>query len=57
MQTGENDSSLYFEQILTDDSKVVDKKVEQIETETGIIYKVKLNVEESIGKFIRTGEN
>ena len=56
VQTGESDSSLYFEKILTGDSKVVDKKVEQIETKTGIIYKVKLSVEENIGKFIRTGE-
>ncbi len=57
VKTGESDSSLYFEKILTGDSKVVDKKVEQIETETGIIYKVMLSVEENIGKFIKTGEN
>ena len=57
VKTGESDSSLYFEEILTGDSKVVDKKVEQVETGTGIIYKVKLSVEENIGKFIKTGEN
>ena len=57
VQTGQSDSSLYFGEVLTEDSKVVDKKVEQIETKTGIIYKVKLSVEENIGKFIRTGEN
>ncbi len=57
VQTGESDSSLYFEKILTRDSKVEDKKVEIVETKTGIIYKVNLSVEENIGKFIRTGEN
>jgi len=54
---GGKDSTLYFEEILTNDSKVVDKKVEQIETKNGIIYKAKLSVEENIGKFIQTGEN
>ncbi len=53
---GQKDSTLYFEEILTNDSKVVEKKVDQIETKTGIIYKVTLSVEESIGKFIETGE-
>lgn len=52
----EKDCTLYFEEILTNDSKVVDKKVEQIETGTGIIYKVVLSVEENIGKFVKTGE-
>ena len=56
-KVAEKDSTLYFEEILTKDSKVVDKKVDQIETETGIIYKTTLSVEENIGKFIKTGEN
>lgn len=54
---GNNDSTLYFDKILTNDSKVVEKKVDQIDTEDGIIYKVTLSVEENIGKFVRTGEN
>ena len=53
---GQKDSALYFEEILTNDSKVVEKKIDQIETKTGIIYKVTLSVEENIGKFIETGE-
>lgn len=56
-QTGQKDSTLYFESILTNDSKVVEEKVDQRETENGIIYKVTLSVEENIGKFIKTGEN
>lgn len=54
---GHKDSTLYFKEILTNDSKVVEEKVDQIETENGIIYKVTLSVEENIGKFIKTGEN
>lgn len=54
---GQKDSTLYFESILTNDSKVVEEKVDQMETESGIIYKVTLSVEENIGKFIKTGEN
>lgn len=54
---GETDSTLYFDEILTKDSKVVERNVDQIETETGIIYKVVLKVEENIGEFIKTGEN
>ena len=53
----EKDSTLYFEKILTNDSKVVEKKVDQVDKETGIIYKVTLSVEENIGKFVETGEN
>lgn len=53
----EKEATLYFEEILTIDSKILEKNVEQVETETGIIYKVTLSVEENIGKFIRTGEN
>lgn len=53
----EQDSTLYFNEILTNDSKVVNKVVDQVETGTGIIYKVTLSVEENIGKFVRTGEN
>ena len=53
----EKDSTLYFEKILTKDSKVVEKKVDQVDKETGIIYKVTLSVEENIGKFVKTGEN
>jgi len=54
---GETDSTLYFEEVLTKDSKVVERIVDQIETDTGIIYKVMLKVEENIGEFIKTGEN
>lgn len=54
---GQKDSTLYFEKILTKDSRVVEKNVDQIETENGIKYKVTLSVEEDIGKFIKTGEN
>jgi len=54
---GQRDSTLYFEEILTKDSRVVEQNVDHIETETGIIYKVTLKVEENIGKFIQTGEN
>ena len=54
---GQKDSTLYFKEILTNDSKVVEEKVDQLETETGIIYKTTLIVEENIGKFIKTGEN
>ncbi|MBQ8043305.1 MAG: sporulation protein YqfD [Clostridia bacterium] len=54
---GQKDSTLYFEEILTNDSKVVEEKVDQIETKDGIIYKVVLSVEENIGEFIKTGEN
>ena len=54
---GQKDSTLYFEKILTKDSRVVEENVDQIETEKGIIYKVTLSVEEDIGKFIKTGEN
>lgn len=57
IKRGEQDSTLYFEQILTKDSKVVAKNVDQKETSTGIIYKVVLSVEENIGKFVETGEN
>ena len=53
----EKDSALYFEKILTNDSKVVNRVVDQVETGTGIIYKVVLSVEENIGKFVKTGEN
>jgi len=53
---GDKDSTLYFESILTNDSKVVEKKVDQIENKDGIVYKVTLSVEENIGKFIKTGE-
>lgn len=53
----EQDSTLYFKEILTNDSKVVNKVVDQVETGMGIIYKVTLSVEENIGKFVRTGEN
>ena len=53
---GQKDSTLYFEEILTKDSKIVEEKVEQVETGTGIIYKVVLSVEENIGKFTKTGE-
>ena len=53
----EQDSTLYFKGILTKDSKVVNKIVDQVETGTGIIYKVTLSVEENIGKFVKTGEN
>jgi len=56
-EVAEKDCTLYFEEILTNDSKVVNKIIDQIETETGIIYKVTLSVEENIGKFIKTGEN
>lgn len=54
---GQKDSTLYFKKILTNDSRVVEEKVDQIETKDGIIYKVTLSVEENIGKFIKTGEN
>ena len=54
---GENDSTLYFNEILTNDSKVVEKKVDQIDIEDGIIYKVTLSVDENIGKFVKTGES
>ncbi len=57
VQTGQSDSTLYFEEILTSDSKVVNRVEDQIETGTGIIYKVVLSVEENIGKFVKTGEN
>ena len=56
-QRGQKDSNLFFNEILTNDSKIISKEVDQVETQTGIIYKVILNVEENIGKFIRTGEN
>lgn len=56
-KVAEQDSTLYFESILTSGSEIVEKKVDQVETETGIIYKVTLSVEENIGKFIKTGEN
>ena len=57
LQMGNKDSTLYFESILTNDSKVVEKKMDQTEKQDGIVYKVTLSVEENIGKFIRTGEN
>ena len=53
---GQKDSALYFKEILTKDSRVVEENVDQIETENSIIYKVTLSVEENIGKFIKTGE-
>lgn len=53
---GDKDSTLYFDKILTNDSKVVEKNVDQIETVDGIIYKVVLSVEENIGKFVGTGD-
>jgi len=54
---GHKDSTLYFKEILTNDSKVVEENVDQIEIKDGIKYKVTLSVEENIGKFIKTGEN
>ena len=54
---GDNDSTLYFNEILTNDSKVVEKNVDQVDTKDGIVYKVTLSVEENIGKFVKTGEN
>ena len=54
---GQKDSTLYFEKILTKDSRVVEEKVDQIDNKDGITYKVTLSVEENIGKFIKTGEN
>ena len=53
----EKESTLYFEKILTNESKTVNKVVDKVETETGIIYKTKLSVEENIGKFVKTGES
>jgi similar to stage IV sporulation protein len=53
----EKDSTLYFEKILTNESKIINKIVDEVETETGVIYKTKLSVEENIGKFVKTGEN
>lgn len=53
----EKESALYFEEMLTKDSRVVNKSVDQVETGTGIKYKVMLKVEENIGKFVKTGEN
>ena len=53
---GEQQSNLFLNQILTNDSKVKDKNVEITNTKEGIIYKLTLSVEENIGEFLKTGD-
>lgn len=53
---GEQQSNLFLNQILTNDSKVKDKNVEIIDTKDGIKYKLTVIVEENIGEFLMTGD-
>lgn len=53
---GEQELNQYINEIKTNDSKLVDKNIEIIETNEGIIYKATVKLEENIGKFVETGE-
>ena len=53
---GEQQSNLFLNQILTNDSKVKDKNVQIIDTKDGIKYKLTVIVEENIGEFLKTGD-
>ena len=53
---GEQELNQYINEIITNDSKLVDKNIEIIETNEGIIYKATVKLEENIGKFVETGE-
>lgn len=53
---GEQQSNLFLNQILTNDSKVKDNNVQIIDTKDGIKYKLTVIVEENIGEFLKTGD-
>ena len=56
IKKGEDESTLYFKSINTNNSTIVDKKVDIVETKDKLVYKVVLSVEEAIGEFVKTGD-
>ena len=53
---GEQESDLYLKRIMTEEAKLLNKKVDLVTEKDGITYKVTFSLEENIGEFVEAGD-